>query len=109
MDISSTLIIAVSIILSGYFIGNGICKGLIFFKSNQSQHCLDNVVDTIFGEDNIFEEKLVNKKYIIKKLGIKNKDFEYLTEKYPGLNPIDINNKLYYERKSADEWIDTIK
>lgn len=105
MDISSALIIGVSIILSGYFIGNGICKGLIFFKSNQLEHSLDNVVNTILGE----EEKLVDEKYIIRKLGIKKNDFKYLTEKYPGLNPIDINNKLYYERNSADKWVNSIK
>lgn len=105
MDISSALIIGVSIILSGYFIGNGICRGLIFFKSNQSEHSLDNIIDTVCGE----EEKLVNEKYIVRKLGIKKNDFKCLIEKYPGLNPIDINNKLYYERKSVDEWIDSIK
>ncbi len=106
----SALIIGVSIIISGYYIGNGICKGLIFFKSNKSEYCLDDITSILFKiDDEVFNKKLVNKKYIVKKLGIRSKEIKYLIKEYPGLKSININGKVYYERKSVDNWIESIK
>ncbi len=104
------LIIGISIIISGYYIGNGICKGLIFFKSNKSEECLDSIIDLLLKTDEeITDKKLVNEKYIIKKLGIKKDDLEYLINEYPGLNSINLKGKIYYKRKLVDEWIESIK
>lgn len=106
----SVLIIGISIIISGYFIGNGICKGLVFFKSNRQENCLNNIFSIFYlTDEEITDKKLVNEKYIQKKLRIKKDMLQYLIEEYPGLKGINIKGKIYYKRKSVDEWIESIE
>ncbi|MCR8744253.1 hypothetical protein [Romboutsia lituseburensis] len=109
MDNLSALIIGASIAISGYYIGNGISKGLIFFKSNNSNYSSDKFGDILFQEnEDIFNTKLVKKKYIAKKLGVSKHEVDYLIKEYPNIKYININGNIYYDKSSVQNWIDKI-
>ena len=106
MENIAALIIGISISIAGYYIGNGISKGLIFFKSNNTEYISSRFGEILFKQDeDIFNKRLVKKKYISKKLGVSMKEVDYLINEYPEIKYININGKIYYDRESLEVWI----
>jgi hypothetical protein len=90
--------IAIGIALGGYFIGNGIRYGLVYFKSgklNESEKV----------EGNHLYNKLIKEDSIHQWTGIPKSDAKDLIKKYPDIPHINLNGNIYYIKDGLNDWI----
>ncbi len=96
--------ISIAIIISGFFIGNGIRNGLVCLKNNTQQSEKSIWSLSSLQIDDILQRKLVKKKYLHKWLGIDKQNVDAFISQYPDIPHIHINNKVYYIREELNPW-----
>ena len=106
MDSSSAYILGVSIIIAGYFIGNGIRNGLTCFNKGKVHTDETSMWDLLRMQDeDIRQSKLVKKEYLCKYLGLSKQQLDNFLKQYSDIPSINVNGETYYIREELSEWL----
>ena len=106
MDILSVYILGLSIIIAGYFIGNGIRNGLICFSKGEVHKDETSMWDLLRMEkEDIEQSKFVKKKYLSRYFGLSKKQLDNFLNQHLDIPSININGETYYIREELNEWM----
>lgn len=98
--------LGISIIIAGYFIGNGIKNGLIYFNKGKVNEDETNAFDLLsMQNEDIRQSKFVKKKYLCKYFGLSKKQLDNFLNQHSDIPSIDINGETYYIREKLGEWV----
>jgi len=93
--VTESIILAIGIAASGYFIG----EGLKNFKNPESS---GNVLESWDLSD---DHELIKEKDVHYFMGISKEDAKSLIEEYPDIPHISLNGNTYYPRIRLKEWL----
>lgn len=106
MDSSSAYTLGVSIIIAGYFIGNGIRNGLTCFSKGEVHKDETSMWDLLrMQNEDIRQSKFVKKKYMRRYFGLSKKQLDNFLNQHLDIPSININGETYYIREELNEWM----
>ena len=106
MDNLSVNTLGLSIIIAGYFIGNGIRNGLTCFSKGEVHKDESSMWDLLrMQNEDVKQTKFVKKKYLRKYFGLSKKELDNFLNEYLDIPSININGQTYYIREELNEWM----